>query len=469
MSDTATAEQKTNSKITIEDAGPSRKKLTIEIPAETVDEHLGNSLETLAVEAQLPGFRKGHAPKRLLEKKFGGTIRDEAKKQLIATAYSEAVEQHKLRVIGEPSAEKLSEVQVEQGKPVVFTVDVEVAPEFELPKLEGIAVKKPVVEVTDEMVESELERIRINEGSLEERQEPEAGDYLTGHGVMKGEVEGKEETFYDIPGAVVRVPPADAEGKGMILGVLVEDFAKQLGLPKPGETATIKVKGPENHENERLRGVDLTVTFKVDRVDRIVPASNDDVVSKYGMESVDQLKNIVRQRLEQRTMVQQQTVMRQQIARHLLDNVEMELPERLTSGQAERTLHRRRLELLYRGVDEQRIEEHMAEMRASSSQQAARELKLFFILDKVAEQEGVRVEEHEINARIYQIAMERGERPEALRQQLIANRQVGTIFQQIREHKAMDALIAKAEIQEMPAEQFNEEMKKLQAGEDTAA
>lgn len=450
------AEAAIETNVRIEDAGPSRKKLHFEIPADVVAEKLAGSLDLLSVEAQIPGFRKGRAPRRLVEKRFGEAVRNEAKSQIVATAFQQAVEEHKLKVLGEPFSEELPNLAIEPGKPFIFNVEVEVMPEFELPKLEGLKIRKPIPEVTDEMVQNEIDKILINEGELEEREAPENGDYLTGHGIM---VTADGTEIHNIEGAVVQVPPKDKEGKGMILGVMVEDFEKQLGLPKPGETVTIRTKGPEHHEIEAVRGADLTITFRVDRVDRIIPAALGDVVARFGLGSDEQLREMVRSRLNERALIQQATVMRQQVAKYLLDNTDVALPERLTAAQSARLLYRRRMELMYRGVDPQQIEEHIAELRAASSDAAARELKLFFILSKAAEELDIKVDEAEINGRIAQMAMERGERPEKLRQELIQNRQVQQIYQQIREHKTLDAIIAKAQIEEMSPDEFNRVMK----------
>ena len=453
----ATATDSPN-KVTITDDGPSRKKIEIEIPAEAVDEKIAGSLDTLAAEAELPGFRKGRAPKRLLEKKFADLINREAKSELITGAYSQAVEENELKVIGDPIPDdEVADLEVEPGKPLKFTFAVEVMPEFDLPGLDDIDIAKPLLEVTDEQVDGEIEKLRINEGDLEQRDEPEAGDYLTGHGIM---TDGADEEFYNIEGAVVRVPAKEDEGRGMVLGVVVEDFEKQLGLPKPGETATVNVKGPQNHEREDIRGKDLTVTFKVDRVDRIVPAPMADVVAKLGFESEDEVKDMFKTRLGQRVLVNQQSAMRQQVADHLLEKVSMDLPERLTAGQAERLMHRQRVEMMYRGMDEMVIEQQIAEMRDASSEQAAKELKLSFILNKAAEDLEVRVEEAEVNGRIAQMAAERGYRPDQLRQQLIESNQIGAVVQQIREHKTIDAIIGKAKVEEMSAEDFEKKFAK---------
>jgi len=448
---TETAEIKHN--VTITDDGPSRKKIEIEIPAEAVDEKLLGSLDTLAAEAEVPGFRKGRAPKRLLEKKFAELINKEAKSELITSAYSQAIEENSLKVIGDPIADGVEDVKVESGKPLKFTFQVEVLPEFEMPAIEDIEVFKPLLEVTDEQVDGELEKLQINEGDLEQRDEPEAGDYLTGHGIMTDSAKDGEE-FYNIEGAVVRIPIKEDKGRGMVLGVVVEDFGKQLGLPKPGDTATVKVKGPQNHEREDIRGKDLVITFKADRVDRIVPAPMADVVAKLGYESEEEVREMFKTRLGQRILINQQAAMRQQVADHLLKNVEMELPERLSAGQAERLMHRQRVEMMYQGIDEMVIEQRVAEMRDSSSEQASRELKLSFILNKAGEDLEVRVEEAEVNGRIAQMAAERGARPDQLRQQLIQSNQVGAVVQQIREHKTIDAIIGKAKVEEITAEDF---------------
>lgn len=443
-------------KVSISDAGPSRKKISIEIPAEVVSAKLSESMATLSSGAELPGFRKGRVPRALIERRFGPSVRAEAKSQLASQAFSRAVEEHKLKVLGEPTSESLGTLELAAGKPMTFELEVEVMPEFALPALDGIPVRRPVLSVTDAMVEAEIEKIRINEGRLESREAPEPGDYVSGKAVMTGK-DGTEH--YNIDGAVVQVPLPDKQGKGMVLGIMVDDFEKQLGRPTVGQTVTISARGPDTHEVETIRNADLTITFKVDRIDRIIPAPIDALVASYGFESPDQFRQAVRRRMDQRVMVQQQSAMRAQVARHLSDAVTIDLPERMTASQASRVLERRRMDLMYRGVDAQKIEEHIAELRADSKNAAARELKNFFILNAVADQLKVQVSEAEINGRIAQMAQERNLRPEKLRQELVQSNRVGPIFQQIREHKALDAVLAKAQVTDIPAEDYNKSVK----------
>lgn len=445
-----------STQVSVHDAGPCLKKISIEIPPSLVDGMIDESYATVAHEASLPGFRKGRAPKRLIEKRFGGYVREQARGRLISQAYQDAVESHNLKVFAQPPASAFEHVEVEAGKPLKVELEVEVMPEFDLPALKGIKILKPDSTLPSGLVDSEIKKICVNEGTLEDRDTPEAGDYLMGKGVMT-DADGTEH--YNIDGAVVQIPAADSDGSGMILGVLVADFAKQIGLPKAGDTVTVKVKGPENHEVEAIRGKDLSVSYAVANVYKIIPAPLADIVAKFGLTGEDQLREMVTARLNQRSEVQQQSVMRQQIVKHLADAAKFDLPTRMTSQQAARNLERRRMELTYRGVDPREIETHIAELRAASAESAVRELKQFFIINKAAEQLDVKVDEQELNAAIYRIAMEQGQRPDAVRDALIKNGQVQTLYMQVREHKTLDAILADAEIEEVSADEFNARMK----------
>ncbi|MEL7484944.1 MAG: hypothetical protein AAFN41_11410, partial [Planctomycetota bacterium] len=295
----------------------------------------------------------------------------------------------------------------------------------------------------------------------------EGGDYITGRGTMTA----GEETIHDIEGAVVQLPKDKDEG--MILGVLVSDLKKQLGSPKPGDSVTVKTKGPENHENEAARGADLEVTFAVETVARIIPAEVSSIVERVGMDDEAALREALKGQMEQKLENDRGVLLRQQVAKYLLENVKFELPKRLTARQAGSVLERRRAELMYRGMDAAQIEENIARLRAASASEAVRELKLLFILSRVAEEREVSVGEAELNAAIVGMARQQNQRPEALRDHLIKTGQINTIYQQVMEHKALDAIVASAKVEDVSADEWNEYAKTLNeagvtGGEDAA-
>lgn len=452
---TAAPEKKADVKV--EDLGSCRKKLSFVVARARIAEQLESQMNMLMGEAALPGFRAGRVPRRLIEKKFGDSVKRETLNQIVSSSYAQALEEHKLQVLAEPEGnEELANLSLDPSKDLKFHLEVEVAPEFELPTLDGIEVKKPVIVVKDEQVTEQIDRLRTNEGALETQDKAAPGDYCIGRGTMR-EAGSKEsdKPLLDLEGAVIQIPGKDKDGKGAVLGVLVDDFAKQAGLPKPGDTVTVKCKGPDVHERVDVRGKDLVISFKVERVERIIPAKIEDILARMGLTDEGQMREQVRSRLEQRAAVEQQSAMRQQVAKKLLEMVKVDMPKNVSARQAERTLARARMEMAYRGMDPSEIENRVAELRSGTMEQAVAELKLFFIMMKAAQQFNVQVTEDEVNGRIYQIAMERRVRPDKLRAELIQTNQVGMVVQQVREHKAMDAILARAKVSEVPLDEFN--------------
>jgi len=442
--------------VNIEDAGPCRKKISIEVPSDSVNDAMDSAYESVAHEAPIPGFRRGRAPRRIIEKRFASYIRDNARASIVSAAYQDAVESNGLKVIGQPPEEAFEDIELEHDQPMRIEVEVEVMPEFELPELGGIKVLKPDAALPEGLIDEEIRKIAINEGDLDEQDASEPGHYLTGKGVMVDQ-DGTEH--HNIDGAVVQIPEDDDEG--MILGVIVPDLKKQLGTPRAGETATITVQGPENHETEAIRGKDLTITFVVEHIYEIVPAPMADIIAKYGLATEEQLREMIKAQLDQRALAQQKSVMRAQVARHLADAVEFDLPAGLTANQAARNLQRHAMELMYRGVDQQEIEKHLAELRSSSAERASAELKQFFLINKAAEQLGIGVEESEVSSVIVQMARQQGKSPEQLQQELMKSGQAQVLVQQVREHKTLDKILEDAQIEELPAEEYNKRMEGL--------
>jgi trigger factor len=245
---------------------------------------------------------------------------------------------------------------------------------------------------------------------------------------------------------VIQIPAAGAGPTGAILGVLVDDFGTQVGTPKEGAELTVRTQGPENHENPEMRGRPLEVSFKIQRVERIKPASVEDLVARFGVADEKQLRETITLQLNQRAVISQQVALREQIARYLLDSVELDLPEKLTARQSERNIQRQRLEMMYRGLTPMNVEQRMAEIRDKGHEAAQRELKLFFVLARVAETYNVQVTNEEVIGRVSQLARERGTRPQDLYQELAKTNQLVHVAQQIREHKAIDAILSRAKV-----------------------
>jgi trigger factor len=167
--------------------------------------------------------------------------------------------------------------------------------------------------------------------------------------------------------------------------------------------------------------------------------------------------------LEHRRDEEQATAMREQAIEHLADMVKFDLPEKLSAQQASRTLERHRLELLYRGVSQEEVENALAELRDDNETLTRRRLKMQFVLHRLAEHFKIEVSEQEVNGRIAAIAGQSNMRPEKLRSDLIQAGRIGEVAGQLRDQKAADRLISMAKKVDVTAEEWNKHIRGQQA------
>ena len=145
--------------VTVEDAGPCKKKIVVEIPEETVKEAIDAQYKELGQATVLPGFRKGRAPRRLLEKRFGKETAEQVKLRLLADSSEAAIKSKELDVLGDPEID-YEHIELPTSGPMKYEFEAEVRPEFELPSLEHIPVTRPQLEVTDEQIDREVDQLR---------------------------------------------------------------------------------------------------------------------------------------------------------------------------------------------------------------------------------------------------------------------------------------------------------------------
>ncbi len=438
---------------TIEDAGAARKRIKIEIPAERIKGKLDEAFGELQRDAVLPGFRRGRAPKRLIEKRFGGDLRNTVKQQLVAEAYEKAVETNKLDAIGEPELD-LSKVELPESGNMTVSVEVEVTPEFALPSIEKIVVKKPKLEANDERLNLAVENLRKYFGHWHDSKEP-AKDTDTITGDVK--VTGEDGTV------IAEQPQVSLSAKpGSIAGVRFEDLGEKLTGSTIGSTVTLEGSAPEEHPDEKLRGKKIKVEITIKGIKhQDLPEVNEEFATMLGFDTIDALKADLKDRLV--TQLEQEThgAMAQQIYRYLLSNTNLDLPAKLSQRQMGNVLRRRATELMQKGMPESEIVHQIDQLRISSAQQAAVDLRLFFILGKLAELFSIDVSEEEVNARIAAIATQYGRRPEKLKSQMAASNQIEQLYLQIRDGKVVDKLLETAELTEVDEKTLAEEFKNL--------
>ena len=439
--------------VTIEEAGVCRKKVTVEVPQESVKAMLGEQFKELKEEALVPGFRKGRAPVRLLEKKFGKEVSEQVKLKLLAQASEAALKANNIESLGDPDID-FEKVELPENGPMKFSFEVEVRPEFELPAIEGIEINKPKFEVTDAKIDEEVVALQKRAGiwTPQEGGSVEAGDQVIAAVEIKAEDEA-EPTKLDNETVTV--------GKnGFVGGVAVPELEELMAGAKQGDEKAATVDVPATFYNEKYRGKKVDVKIAVKDIKRQIPAQlNEDFFTKFGLSSEAELKDRIREMLADRNEQQAQDAMRDQVYKYLNESTAFELPAAIVGDQSAQILKREYINLLMRGVPKEQVEEHVQELRAGSEERAKEQLKTFFIMDKIASKLGIEVSEEEINGHIARIAAQRGRRPEKMREEMVRDGSLAQFSMQVREEKCVSKLLETAKINDVEPAKLEEKKK----------
>ena len=398
--------------IDVEEAGKLRKKVTVTIPESTIDAKRNEMYGELSESAQVPGFRIGHAPRRLIEKRFGREVDGDVRNAIIGESLGHAIEKADLQVLGEPDLE-LDDIELPESGDMAYSFEVEIAPEFTLPDFHGLPVEKRIVEVSDERIDEYVDELRTTRASFEPSDGPAVdGDSLVAS--TKVTVEGCDPVEKDEVN--LRAAPGQIEGLPLV------ELGSSLVGKVVGDTTTLEIDVPEAHPNEDWKGksakVEVTVTSLTSRV---LPEANKEFATQLGFEGMDELREFVKGRMAERIEGDTAREMRSQISNFLLENTEFDLPEGVAARHTEGVLRRRYIELLRSGMPREQLEENMTVIQAQAEQQADHELRLQFILDKVADEMEIEVSDEDLNEMVANMAAQYQRRPEKMRQELEAN------------------------------------------------
>ncbi len=444
--------------VTIEEVGPCKKKVVVEIPQETIKNITDEQYNSLRKEALMPGFRKGRAPRRLLEKRFGKETTEQIKLKLLADASDSAVKDNKLEVLGEPDID-FEKIELPDAGPLKFDFEIEVRPDFDLPELEGIAVENSKPEVTEEQIDREIEQLQKRSGIWVPRDdgEVELDDQIIAEVVLKSDEREEEEKLDNIE-IMVRQ-------NGFVGAIPVEKLDELLVGIKAGDTRQVSVKVPKTYFRQEYRGQKVDIRITVKDIKWLKPAPLDeDFLRRFGFEDENDLRGKMCDALQGQLETQVRTEMTEQIYKYLLENTEFELPMDVVAEQSATLLQRQYTNLMSLGLRREQLEEQMEQLRASSDQQAQKQLKTFFIMDKVAEQFEIEVSEEEINGHIAQLAIRQGQRPERMREEMVRNGLLTQFRLQVREDKCIAKLLESAKITETkPKKKTKKAEKKLKA------
>lgn len=419
------------------DTNTCQRELEIEIPAEVVEKETQRVTREFTRLARIPGFRPGKAPAELVRRRFWDDIKSEVLHSLIPSSLQNAFREGNVNPVGNPS---IAELQFEPAKPLRFKASFEVLPEFTLGEFKGLSVEAAKVEVTDQDVERELERLREQAATyvpVEDRP-AEDGDTVVASlvGVVTNAKEKREPLVLD----EVEVHLGE-EGT-------IESFSQGLQGVRAEEERQFNAPYPDGYPDARLAGHTVAFTARVKAVRRKqLPALDDEFAQQVGnYKTVQELTQKLRQDLQQAAARQEKELTQQRLLDQLLSRHEFPLPEALVQHQIDMRLERRVRALVAQGINPQQIQVDWAKVRRDQREGAIRDLKLGLLLERIAKVENLQSTEEEVASEIERLAQSSNQTPEAVRARLTKEQGLDRIKSAIRSEKVIEFLHSQARI-----------------------
>ena len=451
--ETEASAQQLAQEVRVEQRSACERHITVSVSREDVDRFMSKEFDELVPEAQVPGFRPGHAPRKLVELRFKKEVAERVKNALLMESISQVNETENLAPISDPMFNGAA-VEIPDSGPMVFEYDVEVRPEFTVPNWRGMTIEKPVREFTDTDVDAAIQTLRSRHGKLEEKEAPAvSGDYID------------TKLTFNFNG--VEVNSSDEEviclrPQLTFNDATLENFDTQMEGVQAGETRVLKLMLSESAPNIPLRGKEVDAVFEVKKVSALVIPELDEVFfEKIGIKDLGTLRDVMKGQLVRQLLYKQDETARDAITASLLKDADWDLPPTLLERQTQRELYRQMLQLQRSGFSPKDIQAYQNVLLQNSRESMARLLKEHFILERIAEDEKLDVTDEDYDQEIYEIAAQTGENPRRVRARVEKENRMDVLRNQIIERKVVGMITENAEFKETPFEPYPVEMESL--------
>jgi trigger factor len=427
--------------VAVKQPSACERHVTVTIPRDDINRYFDNAYGEMMPTAAVPGFRIGRAPRKIVEHRFKEQVTDQVKSALLMDSLEQISEDKTFTAISEPKFD-LEAVDVPDDGPMTFEFTIEVRPEFDLPEWKGLKLKRLVRDFSDADVDLQLEQMLARYGQLVPFDGPAAeGDYVTANITSTA---GGEQIAHEAE-TVIRIRPTLSFIDGRL-----EDFAKLMEGVTAGEKRTASLSLMQDAPNSELRGKKVDVEFDVLEVKKLkLPELTPDFLQEIGsFDSEAELRDAIRKNLARQLEYQEQRNARGQITALLTKSADWELPHGLLERQSARELERAVMELRRSGFSEAEIRARENQLRQNSAASTATALKEHFILERIAEEEKIDVEDGDYDKEIFLIAAQSGESPRRVRAQLEKRGLMDVLRNQIIERKVLELVQKEAKFKD---------------------
>jgi trigger factor len=423
---------------TVEQLSPTRVKITVEVPFADLKPSMDQAYAEVAKSVNIPGFRRGKVPPVVIDQRFGrGVIIQEAFNNSWQNFYGDAVTENKLSPLAQPDVEV---TKLEDGDVIEFTAEVDVRPEFDLPDFSTLQAQVDALDVLDTLVDSQVDVLRNRFGSRETVERPAAdGDIVTISLVASRDGEPLvDATANDVEYTI---------GSGQMLDGLDEAV---IGL-SAGESATFSstlVSGP-------LKDEEADVEVTVSKVQKVELPETDDAFAQEASEfdTVEELRDNIKERLTRMARLEQASQARDAVLETLIGQVDVEVPEHLLNSEIDARRKQITEQLAQAGMT---VEQYIADIAEDQTEdefwadlesRGEQALRAQIILDKVAEDRAIEVDQNDLTQHILRKAQTEGVAPQQIADHLQEHpHHIEEYVLEIRRGKALAMIVESATV-----------------------
>lgn len=412
-------------RIEMEEQEAWNRRLTVTVPASTVETERNKIIQKLGGRLKLPGFRKGKIPREVVEKRFGPAVDQDMLDKVIGEAYRMALQAQEVQPISEG---QVDDVKYKPSEDLTFSISFDVQPVIDLERLGGFAVKRPKLQVAPEDVERVLDRIRDQNGVWKPLEEgaPQDGNLVTLQiqRLMEGEPEGEARPYEIVLGDGEAIPE-------------VEDAIRTLAV---GETGDFTVTFPEDFSDESRRGEKEHLRIHLEaRKEKELPELTDEFATSLGgFDSAEDLRTRVKEDLAREAENQAESVVKGQLMEQLLQANPFDVPRSMVERYMESVL----------GDTSKLSPEMVAQTRESLRPEAEKTVKRILLIDRVAELQGLRATDDELDDRVQEIAEKNDMKPGQVYSNLQKSGNLEGLEREITEKKVWDFLYGESTVED---------------------
>ncbi|MCF7853679.1 MAG: trigger factor [Candidatus Pacebacteria bacterium] len=432
-----------------EETAPCRIKLNIEMPRPMVEAAFTDVEKQFKKMAEIPGFRKGKAPRKLLLQRYGEKIQEEVKDRLLRSGFNTAVKQEDLTPETAPHIENEESLAANKDESFVFAAEFDIAPTFDLPDYTSIDVSVETSSVDENQVENIIENILQSRTSYEQVDRPAQKEDL-----LKVSYEATlDEPADDLPESAKYLLSADETWIALREPEILPGITAELDGAETGTKKDVSITFPEDFHEDMLAGKTVPYSVEVHEVHAAeIPELTDELAQEMGAESAEHAKQQIRSNLEQQEAMQKQRTIRERILTKLMDQVDMPLPPQMLARETYNILMRLYQEKAQQGTPEEELKEKTEELRKQADEMAKASLKRHYILSRIADEEDIQVDREELEQMIQMLARSHQETPKKLKERLTQTGRIVELVDHIRENKATEKLVSLAHVEEKEEE-----------------